>query len=180
MSPASRRRRTSDTAAVSGREPAATAAPAATGEHANAEPAANTQTPKRDTAERAADMATDTLAHEDMSGALRSRCPVACSLDLVGDRWTLLVIRDLFAGKARFGEFLDAPEHIPTNILAERLKRLQAAGLVAAVPYSDRPPRHAYALTARGRALGPVLDALADWGLAQFPGTRRRPRLARA
>ncbi|MBV9894334.1 MAG: helix-turn-helix transcriptional regulator, partial [Chloroflexi bacterium] len=51
----------------------------------------------------------------------RSMCPVACSLDVIGDRWTLLVIRDLFAGKRRYGEFLTSSERIPTNILAERL-----------------------------------------------------------
>ena len=127
-----------------------------------------------------ADTDADTPASKLATDALRSPCPVACSLDVVGDRWTLLVIRDLFAGKSRFGEFLEAPEHIPTNILAERLKRLQMAGLIEAVPYSERPPRHGYALTPRGRALGPVVDALAEWGLAQFPGTRRPSRLARA
>jgi DNA-binding HxlR family transcriptional regulator len=102
----------------------------------------------------------------------RSQCPVACSLDVVGDRWTLLVIRDLFAGKSRFGDFASSPEHVPTNILAERLKRLEAAGLIEAVAYSDHPPRYEYRLTDRGRELEPVLDALAAWGLKQFPGTR--------
>jgi DNA-binding HxlR family transcriptional regulator len=105
--------------------------------------------------------------------ALRSRCPVACSLDILGDRWTLLVIRDLFAGKSRFGEFLTSPEHIPTNILSERLKRLERSGLISSAPYSAHPPRVAYQLTPRGRDLGPVVDAIAVWGLAQFPGTRR-------
>src|SRR5438105_4349626 len=57
--------------------------------------------------------------------ALRSPCPVACTLDIIGDRWTLLLIRDLLAGKKRYGEFLASPERIPTNILAERLKRLE-------------------------------------------------------
>ena len=104
---------------------------------------------------------------------MRSLCPVANALDLLGDRWTLLVIRDLFAGKARFGDFLNSSEHIPTNILTERLKRLQAAGFVEDVPYSQRPPRHEYQLTERGRSLAPVLDAIAEWGLVQFPGTRR-------
>ena len=99
-------------------------------------------------------------------------CPVACSLDVVGDRWTLLVIRDLFAGKHRFGDFVASPEHIPTNILAERLRRLEAAGLITALPYSEHPPRVEYHLTDRGRALAPVVDAIAAWGLAQFPGTR--------
>ncbi len=108
----------------------------------------------------------------------RSLCPVACSLDLVGDRWTLLIIRDLFAGKARFGEFASAPERIPTNILAERLKRLERAGLVESLQYSEHPPRYEYQLTQRGRDLEPVLDALAVWGLGQFPGTRRPPRIS--
>jgi DNA-binding HxlR family transcriptional regulator len=99
---------------------------------------------------------------------------VACSLDIIGDRWTLLVIRDLFAGKHRYGEFLNSPEHIPTNILAERLKRLEGAGLVASVQYSEHPPRYEYQLTDRGRELGQVLDAVATWGLEQFPGTKRQ------
>jgi DNA-binding HxlR family transcriptional regulator len=106
----------------------------------------------------------------------RSPCPVACSLDILGDRWTLLVIRDLLAGKSRFGEFLGAPEHIPTNILSERLKRLERAGLVVSVPYNEHPPRSDYQLTARGRELSPVMDAIATWGLVQFPGTRRGAR----
>ena len=110
----------------------------------------------------------------------RSSCPVACALDLLGDRWTLLLIRDLFAGKHRFGEFLASPEHIPTNILADRLKRLERAGLIAGVPYTQRPPRFEYQLTASGRELGPVVDAMATWGLAQFPGTRRALRGAPA
>jgi DNA-binding HxlR family transcriptional regulator len=106
----------------------------------------------------------------------RSMCPVACSLDVIGDRWTLLVIRDLFAGKRRYGEFQSSAERIPTNILAERLKRLESAGLVASAQYSQHPPRFEYHLTESGRALGPVLDALANWGETQFPGTRRQAR----
>src|SRR5438445_8770731 len=106
----------------------------------------------------------------------RSSCPVACALDLLGDRWTLLLIRDLFAGKSRFGEFLASPEHIPTNILAERLKRLERAGVIACTPYSEHPPRVDYHLTERGRALAPVVNAIAAWGLEQFPGTRRSAR----
>jgi DNA-binding HxlR family transcriptional regulator len=110
----------------------------------------------------------------------RSTCPVACTLDLLGDRWTLLVIRDLLRGKTRFGEFLASPERIPTNILAERLKRLEAAGLIDATAYSQRPPRYAYHLTERGRSLEPVMNAVAAWGLAQIPGTRLPARTARA
>lgn len=102
----------------------------------------------------------------------RSVCPVACSLDLLGDRWTLLIVRDLFQGKSRYGEFLTSAEGIPTNILAERLKRLEDAGVITSAPYGSHSRRKAYQLTESGRRLGPALQALRDWGLAQFPGTR--------
>ena len=102
----------------------------------------------------------------------RSDCPIACSLDVIGDRWTLLVIRDLLRGKARFGEFLTSSESIPTNILTDRLKRLEEAGLVTTVRYSERPPRVEYRLTEEGRELTPVEQAIARWGLAHVPGTR--------
>jgi DNA-binding HxlR family transcriptional regulator len=105
----------------------------------------------------------------------RSDCPVACALDLIGDRWTLLVIRDLFAGKHRYGEFLAAPEGIPTNILADRLKRLERAGLVTTTLYSRHLRRKDYQLTESGRALGPTLEAVRNWGLARLPGTRLQP-----
>jgi DNA-binding HxlR family transcriptional regulator len=105
--------------------------------------------------------------------ARRSACPVACTLDVIGDRWTLLVIRDLLAGKTRYGEFLSSAEKIPTNILADRLKRLQQEQLVERVPYRERPRRDEYRLTAAGRQLGSVLEAVATWGEAHFPGTAR-------
>jgi DNA-binding HxlR family transcriptional regulator len=105
--------------------------------------------------------------------ARRSLCPVACALDVVGDRWTLLVIRDLFGGKRRYGDFLASAEKIPTNILADRLKRLEREGLIARVPYSTRPPRVEYHLTPEGRELGRAVDALATWGLNHCPGTVR-------
>jgi DNA-binding HxlR family transcriptional regulator len=108
-----------------------------------------------------------------IAGSGRSTCPVARTLDLVGDRWTLLVIRDLLGGRKRYGELLASEEHIPTNILAERLKRLERAGLLERVPYSEHPPRFAYRLNADGRGLGRAIDALAGWGLAHFPGTVR-------
>jgi DNA-binding HxlR family transcriptional regulator len=103
----------------------------------------------------------------------RSLCPVASSLDILGDRWTLVLIRDLLFGKTRFGDFLASDEHIPTNILADRLKRLEREGLLTRVPYSSHPLRVEYHLTDEGRALGRVVDALADWGTRHFPGTQR-------
>jgi DNA-binding HxlR family transcriptional regulator len=105
--------------------------------------------------------------------ARRSACPVACALDVVGDRWTLLIIRDLLGGKKRYGDFLASPEKIPTNILADRLKRLEREGLIGRVPYSVHPPRVEYHLTPEGRELGRALDALAVWGVKHFPGTTR-------
>jgi DNA-binding HxlR family transcriptional regulator len=103
----------------------------------------------------------------------RSACPVACALDVVGDRWTLLIVRDLLGAGRRYSELLASEERIPTNILADRLRRLERHGLVERTPYCEHPPRMEYRLTAAGRALGPALDALARWGLAQFPGTVR-------
>ncbi len=103
----------------------------------------------------------------------RSPCPVACALDLVGDRWTLLLVRDLLAGKRRFNELRASAEKIPSNILADRLKRLERAGLVSSVPYEHRPLRVEYQLTPKGRELGRVVQALATWGLEHLSGTKR-------
>lgn len=107
----------------------------------------------------------------------RSACPVACSLDLLGDRWTLLVIRDLFRGLTRYGEFLASPEGIPTNILAERLERLEASGVIKREPYQQNPPRHAYTLTPKGEDLKPVLGSLAMWALRHVPRTHADKQL---
>lgn len=105
-----------------------------------------------------------------------STCPIAGFLDLLGDRWTLLVIRDLLLfGKRRYGEFLTSPEKIPTNILAERLRRLEAAGVVRKVPYQTTPLRHEYRLTRMGADLLPVLRALAEWANQHLPGTGTPP-----
>jgi DNA-binding HxlR family transcriptional regulator len=103
----------------------------------------------------------------------RSPCPIACTLDLVGDRWTLLVIRDMmFFGKQRFEEFLESPEGISTNILANRLKSLEEMGLVEKQPYSSHPRRMNYQLTERGQSLRPVLKTITAWGQKHIPETR--------
>jgi DNA-binding HxlR family transcriptional regulator len=93
-------------------------------------------------------------------------------LDLVGDKWSLLVIRDMLHGKTTYGELLDSPERIPTNILADRLRRLEEAGLIVRSAYQERPVRYAYQLTEKGTALGDVLLALVQWGTRHIPGTR--------
>jgi DNA-binding HxlR family transcriptional regulator len=100
----------------------------------------------------------------------RSHCPVSCTLDVLGDRWSLLVVRDLVRGKARYAEFLESKEGIPTNILADRLKRLVAGGIVSATRYSTHPPRVEYALTPKGEELRPIIRALAVWGMKHAGG----------
>lgn len=113
------------------------------------------------------------VAKKDVAFARRrSPCPVACSLDLFGDRWTLLIIRDLFCGRKRFKDFTASPEGIPTNILAERLERLLTHGIVEHIPAEDGTKRLAYRLTEKGKDLGPVLKAMRDWGLAWDKSTR--------
>ena len=107
----------------------------------------------------------------------RSPCPVACSLDLLGDKWTLLVVRDLLLGKTTYTDFQKSPEGIPTNILAERLKRLQSAGIIEKSRYQERPKRYAYHLTKKGNDLRPVLSAMIDWGNKYIPGTVPREQI---
>ncbi len=102
----------------------------------------------------------------------RSPCPVACALDLFGDRWTLLVVRDLLLGKVRFKEFAASPEGIPTNLLSDRLSRLLRHGVVVQVTPADGSKHLAYRLTDKGEALRPVLAAVRDWGLGWERGTR--------
>lgn len=106
------------------------------------------------------------------SDSRRSLCPVACALDLLGDRWTLLVVRDLLLGRRYFEEFLSSPERIATNILSDRLKLLIAQGLVEKVPDEGDRRRFVYRLTPRGRSLRQVLVPLARWSLENIPGTQ--------
>ena len=87
-------------------------------------------------------------------GFARSPCPIANVLDVVGDKWSLLVIRDMLRGKQTYSELLGSPERIPTNLLAERLERLERAGLISSSAYQQRPVRYAYVLTDKGKALG--------------------------
>ena len=101
----------------------------------------------------------------------RSACAIANSLDIVGDKWSLLVVRDLLHGKRTYGELARSPEGIPTNILADRLKRLEGAGIIVSTPYQQRPVRYTYTLTPKGSALGDVLLAFVRWGKQHIPGT---------
>ena len=103
---------------------------------------------------------------------------MANTLDVIGDKWSLLVIRDLLHGKRTYGEIQASPEGIPTNILADRLRRLEEAGVIESRPYQERPVRYAYELSAKGRDLGEVVLALVRWGKRHIPGTRTYDGLA--
>ena len=93
----------------------------------------------------------------------RSRCPVSCILEIIGDKWTLLVVRDLFFDNHTFKDLQASPEKIPTNILADRLKRLEYSGLIRRELYQERPKRYAYYLTEKGLDLEPVLRSMMVW-----------------
>ena len=90
--------------------------------------------------------------------------PLAAALAAVGDRWTLLVVEGLLPGAMRFNELQERTAGIAPNILSGRLRRLEQDGLVVAHPYSERPRRYVYELTASGRELAGALRLLADWG----------------
>jgi DNA-binding HxlR family transcriptional regulator len=107
----------------------------------------------------------------------RSECPITNVLDILGDKWTLLVIRDLVLGKRRYQEFMSSPERMASNILADRLKKLEAAGLVTRRTYQGNPARYEYLLTKKGKGLEPVLEAIIVWGQKHYPGTKRFPRV---
>src|SRR5215470_3486549 len=91
-------------------------------------------------------------------------CPIAKSLEIIGDRWTLLIVRDLMRGKTKFQELLDVLPGIASNVLSERLKHLEDHGVVTRRFYSEHPPRAEYNLTKKGTDLGHVMGALAYWG----------------
>lgn len=104
-------------------------------------------------------------------------CSVARALEVVGERWTLLVVRDALLGVNRFDGFL-ASLGIARNVLTDRLNTLVAHGILERVPYQNRPPRHEYHVTARGRELIPVLVALMEWGDRYLAGDAGPPRTA--
>ena len=107
----------------------------------------------------------------------RSGCPVGISLDLVGDRWTLLIVRDLMVrGFRTFKEFEEAGEGIATNILSDRLRRLEAAGIVTAKTEAEDARRVRYRLSEKGIDLAPVLLDLLLWG-AKYEKTGTPPEL---
>jgi len=99
------------------------------------------------------------------SGYRIEDCPVARALDVIGEKWSLLILRDLFRkGPLRFQGFEQSLTGIAPNTLSARLKSLEAQGVIETRIYERHPPRYEYFLTEKGRALGPVLKALYNWG----------------
>lgn len=106
----------------------------------------------------------------------RSTCSIARTLEVMGDKWTLLIVRDLmWHGKQTFQALQDSSEGIPSNILSERLKRLEKWGLVRREAYQRNPVRYAYHLTEEGRSLEPVLLQIMAWGHEHLGGGRYGP-----
>jgi len=106
-----------------------------------------------------------------MSKTLDPKCPVARTLDIIGERWTILILRDLFMlGPRRFQDLQNSLSGIAPNTISARIKTLEEAGVVTRELYSEHPPRAIYSLTERGQALKPALLALRDWGEAYTEG----------
>ena len=105
-----------------------------------------------------------------MSDRFDASCPIARTLNVVGERWTLLILRDLFrSGPCRFQDLLDSLKGMAPNTLSNRLKSLVEDGIIERRFYEDHPPRAEYLLTDKGKKLGPVLKALYDWGSRYGP-----------
>jgi DNA-binding HxlR family transcriptional regulator len=95
----------------------------------------------------------------------QEHCPVARALDIIGERWTILLLRDLLLqGPRRFQDFQESLPGVAPNTLSARLKAMEAHGLITRRLYSEHPPRLEYQLTEKGKSLGPVLKALREWG----------------
>ena len=100
----------------------------------------------------------------------RSNCPISFALDILGDKWILLILRDMiFAGKSSYGEFLQSAEKIATNILADRLNTLESQQFVEKLVANDKKSKFNYILTEKGISLIPIILELAIWGSSYFP-----------
>lgn len=105
----------------------------------------------------------------------RSGCPIASALDLVGDKWSLVILRSMIMGATSYSDLARQPEKIATNILADRLDRMESAGLIATERARQGSIRGSYRLTARGAALLPVVQAIARWGEDHLPDRWHAP-----
>ena len=116
-----------------------------------------------------------------MADSRRSDCPISFALDVFGDRWTLLVIRDLlFKHKHRYGEFLGSEERIATNILADRLRKLEDAGMITRTKAARNAGGVSYALTEKGLDLAPILVEMILWSAKHDAATAAEPEFVAA
>lgn len=105
-------------------------------------------------------------------GVFRSECAISCALEILGDKWTLLIIRDaLYVKSTSFGQFRSSPEKIASNILTDRLERLVGYGILEKTNNPDNKLKFDYTLTDRGKELEPILMAISDWGHKHVKGT---------
>jgi len=112
------------------------------------------------------------MTNKTAKAAFRSSCPIARSLDILGDKWTLIIMRDaLFFDRHTFAEFERSREKIPTNLLADRLKKLVELGLLEKVLYQEHPNRYRYEPTPMGREIKPMLRSLRQFGEKHLGGT---------
>jgi DNA-binding HxlR family transcriptional regulator len=108
-------------------------------------------------------------------GKKRSDCPVSCSLDIFGDKWSLLIIRDMmFREKVSYGQFLESEERIATNILADRLNLLEAENIVSKEVSPDNKSKFVYSLTSKGIDLLPIMIEIMQWGAKYNPNSPRK------
>lgn len=105
----------------------------------------------------------------------RSQCPLSTALDMIGDKWSLLIVRDMCLGKSKYSDFQNSEEGIPSNILANRLRQLEENGVIEKKPYQNKPLRYAYFLTTKGADLLPVLQQLALWAHQYVPDSLSPP-----
>ena len=113
--------------------------------------------------------------------SFRSRCSIARTLELFGDKWTLLIVRDLlWHGKHTFKALQASEERIPTNILSQRLKKLEQWGILKREAYQDRPVRYAYQLSDTGKSLEPILLQIMGWGHSNLDGGKYDPKTGRS
>jgi DNA-binding HxlR family transcriptional regulator len=111
-----------------------------------------------------------TLSEVSAGERTKEPCPVARTLDIIGDRWTILILRDLLTqGARRFQDFETSLRGISPNTLSARLKNLEEHGIVTRRFYEQHPPRAEYLLTAKGKELGPAMRALQLWGQKHTP-----------
>jgi DNA-binding HxlR family transcriptional regulator len=110
-------------------------------------------------------MSSKTKVSPDRAAKAKPQCPVRRTLDVIGDAWTVLILRDLFLqGPRRYQDLQMSLVGISPNTLSDRLKRLEENGIITRRFYSEHPPRAEYVLTETGQTLGPIMTALRDWG----------------